>query len=159
MSLLKLKLYYNTNALELNKKNIFRHLEGGEATWLSSDISTIPVSELNLSSTQHRYKLILESSCVHIYVKYVLLYYQSVHFCNKTSQVDWAGSDNNTNNIEQLLTDWCISLEQVQFWAFPLLWALKHAKVGWAGSAITGSNAVSTFKQWDKVKPCKVLKA
>ena len=65
MSLLKLKWYYATNALELEK-----HLEGGEATWLFSDISTITVSEVNLSSTQHRKKLILESSCEYIeYVK------------------------------------------------------------------------------------------
>ena len=59
-------------------------------------------------------KLILESSCVHIeYVKkrgytleskgtQLILYYQNVTFCNKTSQVYWAGSDNNTNNFEQL---------------------------------------------------------
>ena len=47
MSLLKLKLYYNTNALELETNNIIRHLEGGEATWLFSDILTIPVPYLN----------------------------------------------------------------------------------------------------------------
>ena len=43
MNLLKRKLYYNTNL----KNSIFRHLEGGEATWLSSDISTIPYQCLN----------------------------------------------------------------------------------------------------------------
>ena len=79
------------------ENNIFRHLEGGEATYLFSDISTIPVSELNLSSTQHRNKMILEPSSVLIeYVKksgytseskgiQLLLYYQNVPFCNKTS--------------------------------------------------------------------------
>ena len=110
----------------------------------------------------------LESSCVHIeYVKksgytseskgtQLLLYDQNVPFCNQTRQVDWAGSDNNTNNIEQLLTAWC-SLEQVLLWSFALLWALKPAKVDRAGSAVTGSNAVSIFKRWGKVKPYKVL--
>ena len=123
MSLLKLKLYYNTNALELEKQSL----------WLFSDISTIPVSELNLSSTQHRKKLILELSCVHIeYVKksgytseskgtQLLLHYQNVPFCNKNNLVDWAGSDNATINIEQLLTAWCISLGQALFWSFALL--------------------------------------
>ena len=73
--------------------------EGGEATWLFSDISTIPVSELNLSSTLHRKKLILESSCVHIkYVKksgytseskgtQLLLHDQNVFFCNKPAKL------------------------------------------------------------------------
>ena len=53
--------------------------------------------QTSLSSTQHRKKLILESSCVHIeYVKMsgytseskgtqLLLYDQNVPFCNKTS--------------------------------------------------------------------------
>ena len=65
MSLLKLKLYYNTNALAL-ENNSFRHLEGSEVTWLFSYISTIPVSELHLSFTQLRKKLIPELPCVRI---------------------------------------------------------------------------------------------
>ena len=60
-------------------------------------INTSTVSELNLSSAQHRKKMIFESSYIHInYVKMIeytseskgtqlLLYYQNVSFCNKTS--------------------------------------------------------------------------
>ena len=88
-----------TPMLQNLKNNIFRHLEGGEATWLFSDISTIPVSELNLSSTQHRKKLIVESSCVLIeYVKksgytseskgtQLLLYDQNVPFVIKPAKL------------------------------------------------------------------------
>ena len=59
--------------------------------------NTSTVAELNLSSLQHRKKMILESSYIHIeYVKtseytseskgtQLLLYYQNVSFCNKTS--------------------------------------------------------------------------
>ena len=82
-----------------NLKNyIFRHPEGGEATRLFSYISTIPVSELNLSFTQLSKKLILESSCIGLRIQYakhseytsesegtqLLLYDQNIYVCNKT---------------------------------------------------------------------------
>ena len=121
---------------------MFRHLEGGEATWLFSDISTIPVSELNLSYTQHRKKLILESSCVDIeYVRVDTPQNQRGLNCFCMTKMSLFVTKP-AKLIEQVLT-----ITQTTLSSFNRI----------PGSAFTGSYAVSTFKRWGKVKPYTVL--
>ena len=105
-------------------------MEGGEVIRLFSYILTIPVSELNLSFTQLRKKLILELHCVHIE-------YAKKSRCTSESKGTQLKSfklieqapiiTQPTLNGLQLLGVFHLSRVYL-LWSSALMWALKPAK-------------------------------